>query len=75
MLQGLVLSLFAAITGFFPASEIREDIDDFLDKIENKLDAKLTENPNDVKAKVLKSTIEYGRDIVGIPDDTGGDED
>jgi len=75
MLQGLVMSLFAAITAFFPADEIKEDIDDFLDKIEDKLNAKLQANPNDVKAKLLLGTIDYGRKFVGIPDDIGGDED
>lgn len=75
MLQGLVMSLFAAITSFFPADEIKEDIDDFLDKIETKLNAKLEENPNDLKAKLVLGTIEYGREFVGIPDDIGGDED
>lgn len=71
MFSSLLTGLIQTAFNFFDAQEIREEIDDFLDKLENKAAAK----PDGPKKVAFTSALVLARTITGIPDDIGGDED
>ena len=75
MFSQLLLGIFSLVLNFFDAEDIREAIDDFFDKIEQKLAVTLAGDPNNFKANALKIAIGQAREYVGIPDDYNGDED
>ena len=75
MFSQLLLGVLSLVLNFFDAEDIREAIDDFFDKIEDKLAAKLEAEPNNFKANAVKLAIDQARKYVGIPDDYNGDAD
>lgn len=71
MFSSLLTSIIMTAFNFFNADDIREEIDDFLDKLENKAAAK----PDGPKKTAFIGALALARGVTGIPDDIGGDED
>lgn len=71
MFSQLLSALVAAAFNFFDAQDIREIVDDFLDKLENAAAAK----PDGPKKLAFTQALALARGITGIPDNIGGDED
>jgi len=55
--------------------EYKEFIDDIVDIVEAKFEAKLEANASAVQYKLALQMISALRMVSGIPDDIGGDED
>lgn len=71
MFSSLLTALIQTAFNFFDAQEIREIVDDFLDKLENKA----AEKPEGIKKTAFTNALVLARSVTGIPDDIGGDED
>ena len=61
----LIAYAMSALIRALPPETVKALIDDLVDKIEDQF----TDNP------VVMKTIEWLREITGIPDDVGGDPD
>jgi hypothetical protein len=71
MFSGMLGYMMNLVFAYFNADEIREEIDDFIDKIEAKVEAQ----EDSIKKQAMLRSLKLGRDVTGIPDDYNGDED
>lgn len=70
MKQFLIQRLVMALLEMFDADELREYLDDMIDRVENKY-----QNESSGKAYAVMALSNTVRTVLSIPDDIGGDKD